>query len=135
MNLFLVEDSNFLRERLTRMISRLGGIQIVGSASTASEAIARISQTRPDVVLLDIRLAQGTGLDVLQHLKQQPAAPVVIVLTNFAYPQYRKKYLRAGADFFFDKSTEFELTLQALQQLRYRFTQSSATTRQYSFIA
>ncbi|MBI4672343.1 MAG: response regulator transcription factor [Chloroflexi bacterium] len=127
MNLFLVEDSACLRDRLTRLISRVHGARVVGYAATSHEALEKIPQTKPDVVLLDIHLAQGTGYQVLQQVKRRPRAPIVIVLTNYAYPPYRKKYLEGGADYFFDKSTEFELMLHALQQLRYRFEPNSRT--------
>jgi hypothetical protein len=46
---------------------------------------------------------------------------VVIVLTNYAYPQYRDRFLASGADYFFDKSAELDQMLQALDSLRYRF--------------
>lgn len=121
MNIFLVEDSALLRERLTRMVSSVPHTHVVGFAASSKEALEKISRTKPDVVILDIRLAQGTGYQVLQELKRQQNKPTVIVLTNYAYPPYRKKYLQGGADYFFDKSTEFDLLLRALQQLRYRF--------------
>lgn len=121
MNVFLVEDSALLRERLTRMISSVPHTRLVGFAASSNEALEKIPRAKSDVVILDIRLAQGTGYQVLRELKRQPNTPTVIVLTNYAYPAYRKKYLQGGADYFFDKSTEFDLLLGALQQLRYRF--------------
>jgi CheY-like chemotaxis protein len=50
----------------------------------------------------------GSGIDVLQNIKQDEAAPIVIILTNYPYWGYRQKCLQAGADFFLDKSTEFD---------------------------
>jgi DNA-binding response OmpR family regulator len=57
-------------------------------------------------------------MDVLQALKQGKQAPMVIMLTNYPYPQYRKKCLGLGADYFFDKSTEFEKVTELFKQLR-----------------
>jgi Response regulator containing a CheY-like receiver domain and an HTH DNA-binding domain len=69
------------------------------------------------VVLLDIHLLNGNGIDVLQRLKKEKPAPAVIILTNYPYPQYRQKCLEAGADFFFVKSTEFDQVVPALRKL------------------
>lgn len=121
MKLYLVENSNYLRERLTRLVGRRQNVQVVGSAATAREAVEGIRRLKPDVILLDIRLDQGTGLDVLKQVKTRGKPPVVIVLTNYAYPQYRDRYLASGADYFFDKSAELDLMLEALESLRFRF--------------
>ena len=72
---------------------------------------------KPDVVVLDIEMPRGTGLDVLKNLRHDQSGPVVIVFTNFPYPQYRKRALAEGADFFFDKSTEFEALRELLRKL------------------
>lgn len=127
MNLFVVENSNYLRERLVRLVSRRPGVHVVGHAANARDAVQEIRQLKPDVVLLDIRLDQGTGLDVLKQIKTRGQPPVVIVLTNYAYPQYRERFLSSGADYFFDKSAELELMLQALDLLRYRFQNKSGS--------
>jgi DNA-binding NarL/FixJ family response regulator len=117
MNIFVVEDSSLLRERLIRTLTGINGVQVTGFADTAEDAIQSIQQQRPDAIILDIRLRQGTGFQVLQAIKVRGKPPTVIVLTNFAYPQYRKKYMDAGADFFFDKSNEFEQVVVVLNQI------------------
>ena len=116
MNIFLVEDSSLLRERLIRTLTGIHGVQISGYADTAEDAIQSIRQTNPDTIILDIRLRQGTGFQVLQSVKVRGRPPIVIVLTNFAYQQYRTKYLDAGADYFFDKSNEFDQVITVLTQ-------------------
>lgn len=116
----MVENSGPIRERLTRVISGLRGVHVVGYAGSASEAISGIQEAKPDVVTLDILLDQGTGYDVLEKVKSPSAPPVVIVLTNFPYPQYRTKYIQGGADYFFDKSTELDSVVGVLKKLRER---------------
>ena len=118
MKVFLVEDSILVRQRLARMISNIPGIQIVGEALEPRDATRSILETQPEVVILDIQLLNGTGMQVLQNIKRAKAPPIVIILTNF--PELRNKYLQAGADFFFDKSTEFHripLTLATMIKL------------------
>jgi DNA-binding NarL/FixJ family response regulator len=116
MNVFVVEDSSLLRERLIRTLTGINGVQVTGYSDTAEEAIQQIQQLHPDAIILDIRLRQGSGFQVLQAIKVQGKPPLIIVLTNFAYPQYRKRYLDAGADFFFDKSNEFDQVVVVLNQ-------------------
>lgn len=104
---FIADDSLIVREHLVIMLDELIGIEIVGQAENVAEAINGILELQPDVVILDIRMPGGSGIDVLQTIKQDEPTPVVIILTNFPYPGYRQKCLQAGADFFLDKSTEF----------------------------
>jgi DNA-binding NarL/FixJ family response regulator len=105
---FIADDSRIVQEHLVTMFDELAEVEIVGQAETVAEAISAIGKLRPDVVILDIRMPDGSGIDVLQTIKQDDPAPAVIVLTNYPYPAYRQKCLQAGADFFLDKSTEFD---------------------------
>lgn len=114
---FLVDDSLVVQERLRTILSELTEVRIIGQAHDATEAMLSIRKLKPDVVVLDIRMPKGNGLDVLQHIKGGQPAPAVIILTNYPYPQIRKKCMEAGADFFFDKSTEFESLPGVFRQL------------------
>jgi DNA-binding NarL/FixJ family response regulator len=105
---FIADDSLIVREHLVAMLDELAGIETVGQAENVAEAISGIRILQPDVVILDIRMPGGNGIDVLQNIKQDEVAPMVIILTNYPYPGYRQKCLQAGADFFLDKSTEFD---------------------------
>jgi DNA-binding NarL/FixJ family response regulator len=105
---FIADDSLIVREHLVTMLEELAGIKVVGQAENVAEAISAIRILQPDVVILDIRMPGGNGIDVLQTIKQDEVAPMVIILTNYPYPAYRQKCLQAGADFFLDKSTEFD---------------------------
>lgn len=117
MRVFIVDDSAIVCERLGIMFSELEDVELIGQAQHALDAIESIRKLKPDLVILDIRLRGGSGIDVLQDLKQGHAAPIVMMLTNFPYPQYRKKCVDAGADFFFDKSTEFDKIPEVLKKL------------------
>ena len=117
MRLFIVDDSSLICERIRAVVSDIKGFEIVGEAAEQSEAIQSINKTNPDVVILDIRLPKGNGIEVLRELKNKDHAPVVIMLTNYPYPQYRTKCNAIGADYFFDKSTEFGRIKEVLRQL------------------
>jgi DNA-binding NarL/FixJ family response regulator len=117
MNVFLVEDSVIIRERLKRMLAIVERVQVIGEAGGVQEAMDAILKQKPDVVLLDIPFRNGSGLDLLQSLKKAKPAPAVIILSDYAYPLYRQKCLEAGADFFFAITSEFDLVVPALKQL------------------
>jgi DNA-binding NarL/FixJ family response regulator len=105
---FIADDSPIVRERLVTMLDELAGIKIVGQAENVAEAISAIRNLQPDVVILDIQMPGGSGIDVLRNVKQAELAPMVIILTNYPYQKHRQKCLNAGADFFLDKSIEFD---------------------------
>ncbi len=117
MKVFIVDDSALVRERIMAMISEHPGIEIIGQAENAQEGINSIRKLKPDAVILDIRMPGGNGIEVLKNIKKNNSAPAVIILTNYHYPQYRKKCIEAGADFFFDKSTEFHKIIEVLKKL------------------
>jgi DNA-binding NarL/FixJ family response regulator len=114
---FIADDSAIVRERLVTMLDELVGIDLVGQAGNVSQAINAIRRLKPDAVILDIRMPGGSGINVLQAIKQAVPAPMVIVLTNYPYPIYRERCLQVGADFFLDKSTEFDQIPALLVQL------------------
>ena len=118
MKVFIADDSVVLRERLVTMFADVPGMEIVGQAGEGLEATDAIRRLEPDVVILDIRMPGGNGIDALKSIKKETPAPAVIMLTAYPYPQYRKKCLEAGADYFFDKSTEFQKVTTTLKQLR-----------------
>lgn len=118
MKVFIADDSRLVQERLATMLNQLEGVEIVGQAQTAPEAISAIQSLKPEVVILDIRMPGGTGIDVLRAIKQARPAPVAIMLTNFPYWEYRQTCLKAGADFFFDKSSEFDKIPEVFERLQ-----------------
>ncbi|MEX1276744.1 MAG: response regulator transcription factor [Bacteroidota bacterium] len=120
MKIFIADDSPVVRARLLTMLSDFDQMEVVGQASTVQEAKNGIATTRPDVVILDVRMPGGTGIDVLHSLKKKHGLPVVIIFTNFPYDQYRSRCFEAGADYFFDKSTEFDQMLVVFEKLASR---------------
>jgi len=114
---FIADDSAPIRERLITLLSGTGNVEIVGQARDVSETINSVRESRPDVVILDVQMPDGTGIDVLEAIGKERPAPKVIMLTNYPFAHYRRKCLETGASFFFDKSTEFHKLLQAVEQL------------------
>ena len=105
---FLVEDSAAIRERICSLLAGLDGVDLAGEATIAAAAISGILDTHPDAVLLDLHLAQGSGIDVLRTVHPQAPGIVFIVVTNLTNSQYRETCIAAGASHFIDKSTEMD---------------------------
>lgn len=117
MRVFVVEDSPIVQERLVEMLNEIEGVDVVGAADNADAAVADILRLLPDVAVLDIKLRVGSGLAVLEQIRRKAPGMTTIMLTNYAGAEHRQRCLGAGADYFFDKTDEFERVKGALQEL------------------
>lgn len=97
-----------LRQRLAELLNAVPGAHVAGHADDAQAAIQAILETRPDVAIVDLSLAKGTGFDVLKALSRQAPEIDVYMLSNFSSAPYRQLASRLGARGFFDKSSEFQ---------------------------
>jgi DNA-binding NarL/FixJ family response regulator len=114
MQVFLVEDSVMVRERVAAMLEATPSARLAGHAADAESAIRDILAGSPDVVLLDISLADGSGFDVLRAVRPQAPQIDFYVLSNVSSYPYRQLAGTLGARGFFDKSTEFERVRELL---------------------
>ena len=103
-----------------RAVESLAARRRAGEAGEAQAAIRLILDRRPDVVILDLQLSGASGLEVLRVVKLAPHAPVVIMLTNLISLEYQITLLKAGAEFFLDKSFGFERVADILRHLARR---------------
>jgi DNA-binding NarL/FixJ family response regulator len=117
MKILIADDSKLIRERLIKLLSGYKDIDLIEQAGNVSETIDRFNKILPNVVILDIQMPDGTGMDVLKTIEDNKYSPTVIILTNHPYPSYRKSYIEAGADYFFDKSTEFTKVKEVFNNL------------------
>lgn len=117
MNVFIVDDSSVVRDRLREMLSEIKEVKIFGEAENVKEALGMLKDTSPDLIVLDIRLKEGNGFDLLKVIKQSHPNLKVIMLTNYPYPQYRERALEMGADHFFDKSVDFEKVIKIIKEI------------------
>ena len=117
LTVYIVDDSDVMRERLRELISDIGGIEVTGQSGNPFDALDRIKADHPDIVILDIRLPGKNGIEVLKDIKRESPTPIVIMITNYPYRQYRQGCMTAGADYFFSKIDEFELIAQALRRI------------------
>ncbi|MCX7825749.1 MAG: response regulator transcription factor [Verrucomicrobiae bacterium] len=113
----IADDSEIIRRRLRSLLEGISRVEIVGEAADTGETIRAVGKLRPDAVVLDLGMPGGGGLEVLRQVKRMAGAPTVIILTNYAEALYRRSATAQGANFFLDKSTEFEKVAEILQTL------------------
>lgn len=119
MKVYIVEDSAVLRERMIESLAESGNARIVGAADTEDDAISGILDAAPDAVILDIQLREGNGLNVLKRLRsiEMAVRPLIIILTNYNYPEFRCRAMSAGTDYFCDKATELHRVAEIISTL------------------
>jgi DNA-binding NarL/FixJ family response regulator len=114
---YIVDDSSLLRDRLKTMLLASDGVEITGEADNPHDAGEDILRLNPDVVILDIRMPRGSGIDLIETIKSVNLFTVIIVFTDYPYRQYKKKCMSLGADYFFEKSEDFQEIPKTLEQL------------------
>ena len=122
MNVFIVDDSKILCARLRAMISGIEGVAVLECVHSVSGAIASLRKFADgngslDVMILDMWLSDGNGVTVLREARKFSPRTVIVVLTNYPDEQCRRICEIEGADFFLDKSMEFEGVRMILRQM------------------
>jgi len=125
LRIFIVDDSMPIVVRLTNIISGDENLKVVGIANNATKAIEYISKSKPDVVILDIQMPDGNGIDILKQIKKEKPATVVIILTNYPEPDYKKICAKEGADYFLDKSIEFERVIEICKNIASKMSKTN----------
>ena len=124
MKVLIIDDSEVIRERLSNLLNEVEQVEIVGLASCATEGIEMVNSCHPDFIVLDIRLPDKSGIEVLKQIKDSNPETCIAMLTNYPYLPYRNLCMAYGADYFFDKSFEFTQTRTVLQELAGNITQN-----------
>jgi DNA-binding NarL/FixJ family response regulator len=106
LKVLIVDDSITLRERLSEMLSRVAGLEVIGEAESVAQARSAIRDLLPDVVILDLQMSDGNGMEVLRETKVLYPSIRQVIFTNHPELQYRQRCLDLGADYFLCKSTD-----------------------------
>lgn len=114
MNVFIVEDALQTRKELADLLGREKGFEVVGQAGSVREALHGIKTTLPEAVILDISLPDGSGIDVLKHIRRRGWDLCVVVLTGNPYDALRAKCRDLGAKAVLDKLDGLGQALEAL---------------------
>jgi len=124
LQVLLVEDSHIISDLISENLARIPRLKLLGIAETESEALSMLQAQPCDVLILDIQLRQGNGINLLRMLSSDPAyaKTIKIVLSNHVSGTYRRICEQYGVQFFFDKTSEFP----QLQMLLSRLSETSS---------
>jgi DNA-binding NarL/FixJ family response regulator len=110
----IVDDQTLVRRGIRSLLELAGDIEVVAEAADGDEALTVIGRTRPDVVLLDVRMPRRSGVDVLRHLQQSADAPPAILLTTFDDDEALLDGVKAGAKGYLLKDVSLEVLTEAV---------------------
>ena len=113
----LVEDQTLVRRGICGLLALTGDIEVIAEAVDGEDAVAKIPEVQPDVVLLDVRLPKMSGIEVLTTLRDRNALPPTILLTTFDDDEALLKGVRAGARGFLLKDVSVERLADAIRQV------------------
>ena len=117
MKILVADDSEAIRSRIVSGLKEIKVVTKVYEARLVSEAYQILMNEKPDVLLLDIRIPETNGIEVLKWLKINACKTETIVLTNYPYPEYERKCLQLGARYFLNKTTEFDKVFDIINSL------------------
>ncbi|MGW5263749.1 response regulator [Microbispora sp. NPDC004025] len=111
----IADDEDLIRTGLRIIVESEPGLSVVGEASDGAEAVSVVRTTKPDVVLMDVRMPAADGIQATQALAAAGSAPKVIVVTTFENDDYVYEALRAGASGFLLKRARADELVQAIR--------------------
>jgi DNA-binding NarL/FixJ family response regulator len=115
--ILVVEDSLLVIDRIVGMLSEIKNIKHILHASNYADSLKLIREANASIVLLDINLPDKSGIELLQEIKTNHPQLKVMMLSNYASDDYRDLCTNMGADYFFDKSNDFEKIPAAINEL------------------
>jgi two-component system response regulator DevR len=117
LRVFLVEDTISIRKRMAARFAAIEGVRVVGEAEEPRPALDGIETMDADLVVMDLHLTGGTGMDLLRGLAQNRSPVITMVLTNHSGNGFRQACLANGAQYFFDKTSEFDLACNTIKRI------------------
>jgi DNA-binding NarL/FixJ family response regulator len=116
MTILLVDDSDIFRSRIVEILDNNNKSTDILEANSILEAKEIMLDVLPDILITDIRMPGGTGLDLIKHVRKENPVTLIIVITNYPEAQYKVEAFKTGANYFFDKSSEMDNLLEIINQ-------------------
>ena len=117
LTVFLAYGSSHIGGRVLGRISGLPNISVVGQAQSADEAIDLIATKKPRLVILDVFLVNGNGLDVLRNLRRRGSQTLVMMTSTSKFSQDRRECMKEGAEYFYHLPDEIEAMSTTVREL------------------
>lgn len=111
----IVDDQEMIRQSLELMLSSKVNIEVIGTANDGRDAVRKVQQEKPDVILLDIRMPGMDGIECLKIIKEFHKGIKVIILTTFDDDEYIYESLKNGANGFLLKGTKMSELVKAIE--------------------
>ena len=108
MKIVIADDSFLWRDRLKNLLFDIDEVLVVDEAENGATALQIILEKEPDLAIIDIRMPEMNGIELLKKIRELKLNVKIIILTNYPYPQYRKRCIEAGADYFLSKTENIE---------------------------
>lgn len=108
LSILIVDDNIDVRARLVELLRQVTGVGTIGEADSLAAARRALAIRIPDLLILDLQLPDGSGIDFLREFRGDGLPSLSIVLTHYSLSVYRRACLDLGASYFLDKATEFE---------------------------
>jgi DNA-binding NarL/FixJ family response regulator len=114
-HIVVADDHPVFRQGLSTMLDDTDGLAVVGQASTGREALQLVDEREPDVLLLDIEMPEGSGVEVAQYLHEEDTDVRVLALSSYDDPEYAANLLASGAAGYITKENAPDLIIEAVR--------------------
>lgn len=111
MNILIIDDAENVRHNILRLLVQESTSNTFRQATSCAEALDCLAKEVPAVLIVDLKLPDGSGFEIIEKASQLSPKPVIIVLSNFGLSKFRERALSLGASYFFDKTEEFDLLI------------------------
>lgn len=116
-NLLLIDDHPVFRCGLTALIQAEADLKVCGEAATAADALRLIQQLKPDMLILDLVLEQGDGLQLLKHLRAQGSTLPILVMSMYDEQLFAERVIKAGANGYINKADAVSNVIHAIRRV------------------
>ena len=117
LKVLVVDDHDIVRKGLVMLMSRHDDLQVVGEAGTAAEAVEKAQELSPDVVVMDIRLPDGSGIEACREIRAENPQVKVLMLTSYGDDEAVMGSIMAGASGYLLKAIRSQATVGAVRQV------------------
>lgn len=117
MKILVIDESPILRERLIELLSAITGVEVFGQHAEEKAVLQSVKELKPDALIFDGQISGGRGLAMLRKIKKVKHQPKIFIFSNEANGAYREKYLKEGANYFFDKTKELRVMIEKFSEL------------------
>ena len=119
LKILLIDDTLIVLQRLQFLLSELKQVSRTEAVMSAEEALVLLNNYEPDIMVLDINMPGMNGIEMLKKLPfKDIMKPVIIMLTNNNFSGYHDECMRLGADYFLDKSRDFQLIPSIVEKIQ-----------------